>query len=159
LSERHQDWHHRERQCRRDVRDEMVPQRSSGHVRQALSDACDVSGKIMIDATNPLLPDLSGLAVPASTSGAEMVAQWAKGAKVVKAFNTVGANVMADPTFKEGPVIMFYCGDDTSAKQVVSGLVQELGFGALDAGPLRQARVRAVRSAVDLARASVWLRA
>jgi predicted dinucleotide-binding enzyme len=109
--------------------------------QQALSDSGDVSGKIIIDATNPLLPDLSGLAVPPKMSGAELVAQWTKGAKVVKAFNTVGANIMSDPTFKDGPVAMFYCGDDLSAKQVVAGLIKELGFDALDAGPLTQARV------------------
>ena len=67
-----------------------------------------------------------------------MVAQWAKGAKVVKAFNTVGANVMADATFEGGPVAMFYCGDDAPSKRVVTAPIKELGF---DAGPLNQARV------------------
>src|SRR4029077_6410217 len=48
----------------------------------------DLAGKVLIDATNPLLPDLSGLACGTTTSGAEQVAGWALGARVVKCFNT-----------------------------------------------------------------------
>ncbi|HEY3741966.1 MAG TPA: NADPH-dependent F420 reductase [Bryobacteraceae bacterium] len=98
-------------------------------------------GKIIIDATNPLLPALSGLALGTTTSAAEMVAGWAPRAKVVKAFNTVGANIMADPKFPGHKVALFYCGDDKDAKQQVHTLAAELGFDPLDAGPLTQARV------------------
>jgi predicted dinucleotide-binding enzyme len=97
-------------------------------------------GKILIDATNPLLPDLSGLAIGTTTSAAEMISQWAPQAKVVKAFNTVGFNIMANPDFGGSKVAMFYCGDDHEAKQKVHQLATELGFDALDAGPLKQAR-------------------
>jgi|SRR5665213_514690 len=103
--------------------------------------AGNLIGKILIDATNPLLPDLSGLEVGTVNSGGELVAQWAKGAKVVKAFNTVGANIMADSAFPEGKAVVFYCGDDARAKETVQGLVSELGFDARDAGPLRQSRL------------------
>jgi 8-hydroxy-5-deazaflavin:NADPH oxidoreductase len=99
-----------------------------------------LAGKVVIDVTNPILPDLSGLAVGTTTSGAEQVAQWAKGADVVKAFHTVGFNVMARPEFAEGKAVMFYCGDSTSAKKTAHQLVSELGFDARDAGPLSQAR-------------------
>src|SRR5579872_7303533 len=54
----------------------------------------DLSGKVVIDAVNPLLPDLSGLALANTTSAAEQMAGWARGARVVKAFNTVGSNIM-----------------------------------------------------------------
>ena len=54
----------------------------------------DFTGKVLIDAVNPLLPDLSGLALGSTTSAAEQVACWARGAKVVKAFNTIGPNIM-----------------------------------------------------------------
>lgn len=107
---------------------------------QVLKSAGDFNGKILIDAINPLLPDLSGLAVT-NTSAAELIAQWASGAKVVKAFNTVGFNIMADPTFPDGKTAMFYCGDDKSAKQTVANLISDLGFEPFDAGPLTQARV------------------
>jgi predicted dinucleotide-binding enzyme len=108
---------------------------------EVLRSAGDLSGKIVIDATNPLLPKLAGLSVGTTLSGAELVAQWAPGARVVKAFNTVGWNIMANPAFPGGSPAMFYCGDDAGAKHTVAGLIAELGFEALDAGPLVQARV------------------
>jgi NADPH-dependent F420 reductase len=107
----------------------------------AIKSAGDLSQKIVIDATNPLLANLSGMAVGTAASGAEQVAVWAGGAKVVKAFNTVGYNIMADPTFAGGRVAMLYCGDDPDAKKTVAALVEELGFEGVDAGPLAQARV------------------
>src|SRR5581483_11457614 len=67
--------------------------------RDALAGAGDLTGKILIDAMNPLLPDLSGLEVGTVTSAAEQVASWQPGARVVKAFNTVGANIMENPVF------------------------------------------------------------
>lgn len=109
--------------------------------QQVIAGLGDLSGKILIDATNPLLPDLSGLTIGTSTSAGEQVAGWARGAKVVKAFNTVGANVMDNPTFEGHRPVMFYCGDDAQAKQVVSKLISELVFEPVDAGPLTQARL------------------
>ncbi|MEO8661208.1 MAG: NADPH-dependent F420 reductase [Bryobacteraceae bacterium] len=104
--------------------------------------ACgSLAGKIVVDATNPLLPSLAGMEVGTTTSGAEMVAGWAPGATVVKAFNTIGSNVMADAAFGAEKALMFYCGDDAAAKAVVGELAAELGFDARDAGPLTQARL------------------
>src|SRR5215472_1296852 len=109
--------------------------------QDALKEAGNLSGKILVDVLNPLLPDLSGLEVGNTTSAGEMVAGWAKGAKVVKAFNTIGFPVMADPAINGKPVVMSYCGDDAGAKETVAQLAKELGFDARDAGPLTQARV------------------
>lgn len=109
--------------------------------QQVIASLGDLSGKILIDATNPLLPDLSGLAIGTTTSAAEQVAGWARGAKVVKAFNTVGANIMENPAFEGHRPVMFYCGDDVDAKQVVAKLISELVFEPVDAGPLKQARL------------------
>jgi 8-hydroxy-5-deazaflavin:NADPH oxidoreductase len=109
--------------------------------QQALSAAADVSGKVLIDTTNPLLPGLAGLAVGTNTSAGELVAQWAPGARVVKAFNTVGFNIMANSAFPQGKAALFYCGDDREAKATVAQLATQLGFEALDAGPLTQCRV------------------
>jgi len=108
---------------------------------EALKDCGDITGKIVIDATNPLLPGLDGLSFGTTTSAGEKVGAWATGARVVKAFNTVGYNIMADPGFDGGRVTMFYCGDDPPAKSVVKGLIEELGFEAIDAGPLKQSRL------------------
>ena len=100
-----------------------------------------LNGKILIDATNPIRPDFTGLIYGNETSGAEQVSAWAGGARVVKAFNTVGANIMADPSFEGHKPVMLYCGDDSEAKLVVKKLIHELVFEAVDAGPLDQARL------------------
>jgi NADPH-dependent F420 reductase len=109
--------------------------------QQVIESLGDLSGKLVIDATNPLLPDLSGLSLGTTTSAGEQVAQWASGAHVVKAFNTVGFNIMADPSFGANSALLFYCGDDSAAKQTVKSLAAEIGFDPQDAGPLRQARL------------------
>src|SRR5262249_34090766 len=68
----------------------------------ALRGAGDLGGKILLDCTNPLKPDLSGLTVGYTASGAEQVAAWARGARVVKIFNTTGFSNMANPEYREG---------------------------------------------------------
>jgi len=109
--------------------------------KDAVQGLGDLTGKVLIDATNPLLPDLSGLAVGPNTSGAEQVAGWARGARVVKAFNTVGSNIMENPAFGTDKPVLFFCGDDGGAKRNVKQLADELGFEGVDAGPLSQARL------------------
>jgi hypothetical protein len=100
----------------------------------------DLAGKVLVDCTNPLNATFTGLDLGFDTSAAEAIAGWAKGARVVKAFNTVSAAAMADPTFGGQPATMFYCGDDDQAKQIVGKLAEELGFEPIDAGPLSMAR-------------------
>ena len=111
---------------------------------EATKDAVEAAGlttdKIVIDATNALKADLSGL-LELDTSAAEHVASWAPAARVVKAFNTIGAQHMASPQFSGQPASMFICGDDADAKGTVSTLAGDLGFEPVDAGPLSQARL------------------
>jgi predicted dinucleotide-binding enzyme len=107
----------------------------------ALRGAGNLSGKVLLDCTNPLKADLSGLAVGHTTSGAEMVAGWAKGAHVVKILNTTGFPNMADPRYPDGAAVMFYCGDDAAAKSDAAKLAADLGFDAQDAGGLAVARL------------------
>ncbi len=99
-----------------------------------------LSGKTLIDCTNPLLPDLSGLAIGTTTSAGEEVARLVPAAKVVKCFNTLGATNFADPTFNGEKASMFFCGDDAGAKLIVAELGNQLGFDMVDAGPLSQSR-------------------
>jgi predicted dinucleotide-binding enzyme len=108
---------------------------------QALKGLGDLNGKILLDCTNPFRADLSGLDPAIPSSGGEMVAQWAPGARVAKVFNTVGYGVMANTTFPGGPAVMFYCGDDAGAKSAARDLAGQMGFDPVDAGPLRQSRV------------------
>ena len=99
----------------------------------------DLTGKILIDATNPIGPGFQ-LAVGKDSSGAELVQQWAPTARVVKAFNTTGAENMRNPIYHGEPTTMFICGDDAAAKAVVKGLAEDLGFAVADTGGLTTAR-------------------
>jgi predicted dinucleotide-binding enzyme len=98
-----------------------------------------LAGKVVIDATNPLTSDMS-LAIGHNDSAGETVARLAPGARVVKAFNTTGANNMADSRYAAGKLMMVIAGDDTSAKATVISLANELGFEAIDVGPLTMSR-------------------
>lgn len=111
---------------------------------EAVSSAGNLAGKIVFDATNPLYPGMEGLkrglAVGHDTSAAEQVAAWAKGARVVKAFNTTGWPNMADTKLGGQAATMFICGDDPDAKTAIKKLSDELGFETVDAGALTSAR-------------------
>ncbi|MDJ0592032.1 MAG: NADPH-dependent F420 reductase [Pleurocapsa sp. MO_226.B13] len=110
-------------------------------VEATLTNAGDLSNKIIIDATNPLTPDFSALEIGFDTSGAEQVAAWAKGAKVFKTFNQTGWENMANPVYDGKPSAMMVCGNDTAAKNIVMGLVTDIGFEAIDMGELKMARL------------------
>jgi len=101
----------------------------------------DVKNKILIDCTNPIAPGLNGLSLGYTTSAAEEIAKMAKGARVVKAFNTIGSGNLTDLSFGSIPADTFICGDDSEAKQIVRKLAEEVGFNVIDSGPLFQARL------------------
>jgi hypothetical protein len=100
----------------------------------------NLAGKVVIDCTNPLAPDLGGLTIGHLDSAGEAVGRWAMGAKVIKALNTTGSGTMLNPRYGSESLSMFVCGDDADAKKLVTGLVAELGFEPVDAGELTQAR-------------------
>lgn len=108
--------------------------------QDAVRSAGDLSGKIVVDCTNPIGPDLSGLVVGTTDSAGEQVGRWVDGAKVVKAFNTIGAANFGNPKFGSETASMFICGDDSTAKATVGKLASDLGFEVVDAGPLYAAR-------------------
>jgi NADPH-dependent F420 reductase len=101
-----------------------------------------LEGKTVVEISNPLKPDMSGLVVGHTTSAAEEVAKAVPGAKVVKAFNTVFAQVLAErpASASAAAVQVFYAGDDGEAKDTVRSLIESMGFEPLDAGPLSNAR-------------------
>jgi NADPH-dependent F420 reductase len=107
---------------------------------EAIRSAGDLSGKIVIDATNPLNPGLQGLSLGHTISAGEQVEIWATGARVVKAFNNTGAGNILDPNYNGQAATMFICGDADEAKRVVAELASEIGFDVVDAGSLRMAR-------------------
>jgi predicted dinucleotide-binding enzyme len=98
------------------------------------------AGKVLLDGTNPFGPD-GGLAVGHTTSGAEAIARWAPGARVVKAFNTLGAIYYADPDFGGQTPSTFVASDDVVGKATARALATDLGLETADAGPLASARL------------------
>ncbi|MUN41210.1 NADPH-dependent F420 reductase [Actinomadura litoris] len=108
--------------------------RLDGKVKAALD------GKIVIDATNPLAADFMSLTVGHTTSAGEQVAAALPGARVVKAFNTVFAGTLETPELGGGTLFLPVAADDEAAKKTVLDLGAQLGFDAVDAGPLANAR-------------------
>lgn len=116
-----------------------VPYGAVGDVLDEVGPA--LAGKVVIDATNALKPDYSGLATEGkATSGAEEMQARLPEARVVKAFNTVLAARQADPTIAGVRLDGFVAGDDEEAKAVVLELVASLGLHPIDAGSLEMAR-------------------
>jgi len=108
----------------------------------ALAGAANTAGKVVIDTTNAL--DRSGatlaLAVGFNDSAAEQVQRAWPQARVVKAFNTVGANWMFRPDLPGGPPTMFYAGNDAAAKADVKKILGDFGWDPVDLGGLENAR-------------------
>ncbi|HVO40196.1 MAG TPA: NAD(P)-binding domain-containing protein [Spirochaetia bacterium] len=98
-----------------------------------------VDGKTIIDVTNVLGPG-GQLALGFTTSGAEQLQKKAPSAKVVKAFNAVFAQNMASGKVQGKQISCFAAGDDAAAKGEVLQLARDIGFDAVDAGPLVNAR-------------------
>ncbi len=109
---------------------------------EALHSLGDLQGKVVIDVTNPLSADYMSLTVSGSTSAAEEISRAIPGVPVVKAFNTLFAQVLSEgPQFADGQrATVFYAGDDSQAKQQVAALAEGLGFHTQDAGGLKNAR-------------------
>ena len=122
--------------------DVIVLATAYGDAVSALKSVGDLRGKVVIDITNPLTADYMGLTIGHSTSAAEEIAKAIPEAKVVKAFNTVFAQVLAEgANFGKGNVVpAYFAGDDATAKTTVSALIESTGFKAVDAGPLKNAR-------------------
>lgn len=105
----------------------------------------DLSGKILVDPTNPRVMASDGFADYPPTleqeSNAERIAELAPDAEVVKAFSTLGFETMLDPGVADGPVTIPLVGDDRAAKALIGDLAREIGLEAVDVGPLRHARI------------------
>jgi predicted dinucleotide-binding enzyme len=116
-----------------------VPYVSAVAVVNEYEDA--LHGKVIIDITNPITPDLSGFLTSEGTSGAQEIAKAAgAGVNVVKAFNTLPSEVLAAGSAQGRPLDVFIAGDDAQAKEGVSAFVKSLGMRPLDTGQLSMAR-------------------
>lgn len=107
----------------------------------ALRSVGDLTGKVVIDITNPLTADYMGLTIGHDTSAAEEIAKAVPGAEVIKAFNTVFAQVLTEGAELDGrKVTVFIAGDSERGKETAKALAESLGFDTIDAGGLKNAR-------------------
>src|SRR5437868_6765066 len=115
----------------------MEPLRAAG--------AANLSGKVVIDATNPIAdaPPVHGVLkffTNLDESLMERLQREFTSARFVKAFNSVGNPLMVNPQFKGGKPTMFICGNDDAAKQTVRGLLDQFGWETADMGQVEAAR-------------------
>ena len=100
----------------------------------------DLSGKVVVDITNPVNEAFDGVVTPPDSSAAQELAGSATGARVVKAFNTTFAGTLSEGRVAGQPLDVFIAGDDEDAKAAVATLARDGGLNPVDAGPLKQAR-------------------
>jgi predicted dinucleotide-binding enzyme len=115
-----------------------VPWRAAS---DALKAAGDLSGKVLLDCTNPVDSDFTHLTIGHTTSAGEEVARLVPQARVVKIFNTNGAKNMADPDYGGHKVSMLYAGNDADANRLAAQLAAEIGFEPIELGPLEYSRL------------------
>ncbi|MBS1230796.1 MAG: oxidoreductase, coenzyme F420-dependent [Proteobacteria bacterium] len=113
-----------------------------GDAVDALQSAGDLTGKVVIDISNPLTADYMGLTLGYSTSAAEEIAKALPGVEIVKAFNTVLAQVLGEGAdFGNGQTVpVFVASDSLRGKDAAKTLAESMGFATIDAGGLKNAR-------------------
>jgi predicted dinucleotide-binding enzyme len=124
----------------------------------------NLRGKLVIDTTNPITdePPVDGVLhsfVGPNQSLMEMLQASHPAAHFVKAFNSVGSDLMVDPDFGGVKPTMFYCGDDAGAKAVAAGVIAQLGWEGADMGSARAARAiepLAVLWCIEAFRSDEW---
>lgn len=103
--------------------------------------ADQLTGKVVVDITNPLnFETFDSLVVPADSSAAQVIQDKIAGAKVLKAFNTTFAGTLASGKIGSETTTVLIAGDDAEAKSTLAGLVEKGGLNAIDAGALKRAR-------------------
>src|SRR6266496_3037732 len=112
-------------------------------VDDVLTQAGDLSGKVVVSCSLPMNADDTDLVIAHTSSGAEALAKRVPKARVVSAFGTVPSEVLIDvfaARRKATRPSLVYCGDDASGKKIAAQLIRDVGFDPIDAGPLRVAR-------------------
>jgi predicted dinucleotide-binding enzyme len=112
-------------------------------IDDVLNQTGDLSGKVIVTCSLPMNDDNTELVLSRTSSGAEELAKMVPKARVVSAFNTVPSEVLFgvyEAKRKATRPSLVYCGDDESSKSITAGLIRDVGFDPVDAGPLRIAR-------------------
>lgn len=111
-----------------------------GAVADTIKSAGDLSGKVLVDISNPISPDYKELTIGHTTSAAEEIQKLAPNARVVKAFNTIFAQLLSPESRQDKKLQVFVASDDDAAKTSVSELVTSIGFEAVESGALSNSR-------------------
>ncbi|MDJ0812401.1 MAG: NAD(P)-binding domain-containing protein [Woeseiaceae bacterium] len=114
-----------------------VPGMLAGDITKNLG---DLSGKIVIDPTNPLNFTAEGVSHGVPTSNGEIIQAAAPDAFVVKAFNVLSWEYMIDPARSGGPISIPLAGNDETAKARVAEIVASLDLHPIDLGPIDHSR-------------------
>lgn len=110
-------------------------------IDDVLSQAGDLSGKVIVSCCLPLNSSNTELVIGLTSSGAEELAKRVPSARIVSAFHTVPSEVLFDVFERKGPgSSLVYSGDDPTSKGSAAELIRDAGFDPVDAGPLRMAR-------------------
>jgi hypothetical protein len=114
-----------------------------GALDAVLAETGPLAGQLVIDCTNAVERGPGGMALKYghTTSSSEELQRRIPKAKLFKSFNAQGAENLAAPVYGGVPASNFFCGDDAEARTVVKQLVEDVGFEAIDAGPLESARL------------------
>lgn len=122
--------------------DAVVLATGHGDAASALQTAGVQPGQVVVDITNPLTADYMGLTLGHSTSAAEEIAKAVPGVELVKGFNTIFAQVLAEGADfgEDRKATVFIASDSARAKQTATALAQSMGFDVVDAGGLKNAR-------------------
>ncbi len=109
------------------------------------------NNKIVIDATNHFKPDYSVEDLGGRNSS-DVVQDYLKGARIIKAFNTLAAKILAaNPVEANGHRVLFISGNDNEAKQQVSDIIKNIGFAPIDLGLLSAGgKLQEAKSALSL---------
>jgi predicted dinucleotide-binding enzyme len=99
-----------------------------------------LSGKVVVDITNPVNDTFDALVVPSDSSATQELSELAPGAQWVKAFNTTFAGTLSAGEVAGQPLDVLIAADEDDAKATVSTLVRDGGLNPIDAGPRHRAR-------------------
>src|SRR5437660_7568187 len=112
-------------------------------IQDVLNQTGDLSGRVILSCSLPMNDENTELVVAHTSSGAEELVKMVRKARVVSAFNTIPSEVLFEVfqgRTKSPRPSLVYCGDDPRSKRVAAGLIRQVGFEPVDAGPLRIAR-------------------
>lgn len=109
------------------------------HLPAVVKQISNWTGKVVIDPINPVVPPDYKIAELGGRASSEVVQEMLSGAKLVKAFNTFTPQLLgSSPEENSGKRVLFFSGDDVTAKKLVKSIIDKIGFAGIDLGTLKE---------------------